>query len=86
MRHRLNLLGARASTGSSMLIIGATFYPNWLTTMSPVSRRMWCCRRRRVTRESGYDRGGNTLRRSGTRRETVRGYGWGLISLCRMRL
>ncbi|CAN1306898.1 Ethylene-responsive transcription factor 13 [Linum perenne] len=45
---------------------------------------MWCCRRRRVTRESGYDRGGNTLRRSGTRRETVRGYGWGLISLCRM--
>ncbi|CAN1306904.1 hypothetical protein LINPERPRIM_LOCUS26924 [Linum perenne] len=94
-----------------MLIIGATFYPNWLTTMSPVSRRIasarsstpiigatfcpnWltttrdqpCCQQRRVTRESGYDRGGNLQQRSETREETVQGYGWELTSLVKTQL
>ncbi|CAN1144270.1 Ethylene-responsive transcription factor 1 [Linum perenne] len=42
-----------------------------------------CCQRRRTTRESGSGRGGNTPRRSGTRRGMVQGCGWGLINLLR---
>ncbi|CAN1803465.1 hypothetical protein LINPERHAP1_LOCUS23622 [Linum perenne] len=79
-------LSPRASPASLTLTTGATFCPNWLmTTTSMISRKL-CCRRRRITRESGDGRGGLTRRRSGTRREMVRGYGWGLMRLLKMRL
>ncbi|CAN1803466.1 hypothetical protein LINPERHAP1_LOCUS23622 [Linum perenne] len=86
---KANYKGVRrrpASPASLTLTTGATFCPNWLmTTTSMISRKL-CCRRRRITRESGDGRGGLTRRRSGTRREMVRGYGWGLMRLLKMRL
>ncbi|CAN1803472.1 hypothetical protein LINPERHAP1_LOCUS23622 [Linum perenne] len=90
MRRRFTLspgafLNPRAWPASLTLITGATFCPNWLTTMLMIISRKLCCRRRRITRESGDGRGGLMRRRSGIRRETVRGYGWVLTRLLKMR-
>ncbi|CAN1144269.1 hypothetical protein LINPERPRIM_LOCUS26923 [Linum perenne] len=69
MRHQFTP-SQTALAESSKLITGATFCPNWATVncKMPVLANVilkLCCqrRRRRITRESGDGRGGNTQQR-----------------------